>query len=179
MNGATLPSSGAPIVSQRASGASPRAFVRRAVEAFRLRHPDLRDGVTVLSLLAACHRDEVHVQRRPLASNTYGMAIALPWDIMRDEIGPQSAYSRTIFLSPKLVGRSLVYVFAHEIGHHELGHCIDGVHLVLRGAARKRWQPETADDRRRRLQHEAEADDFARLLTGLERPAFGWLELAG
>jgi len=165
-----------PAMARAPSGAQNR--VRLAVAAFRLRHPELRDGVTVLSLLAACHRDGVRVRRRRLSADTYGLALALPWDTMRAEIGPPSAYLRVIHLSPRLVGTSLTYVFAHEIAHHELGHCIDGVSRALRGRARKGWEPETAADRRRTRQHESEANAFAQLLTGLEVPSNDSLELA-
>jgi Zn-dependent peptidase ImmA (M78 family) len=132
--------------------------VRRVVAAMQLRHPELREPITLDGLLAVCERLDVPVYER--GGTTLGMIV---------DMGGVAV----IGVNRRLTGAARLFVILHELGHFTL-HTRDDA-IVERYQAERRalgrgrgavWQLV-----------EAEADRFAELVLGAELAAIAHAQL--
>jgi hypothetical protein len=130
-------------------GSPRRAVVRRIVARKRLEHRELRGSLTFDSVLTIAEREGIPLSRSKMSDGRHGLTIRF--------LGTTG-----IVLNERLVGRELLEVALHELGHVHMNHLDDPAQLARRGD----------DDDDPRL--EAEADLYAELLLGekLTHPTF-------
>jgi hypothetical protein len=128
-----------------------RALVKRIVARKRREHTELRGSLTFDSVLTIAEREGIPLSRSKMSDGRHGLTIRF--------LGTTG-----IVLNERLVGRELLEVALHELGHVHMNHLDDPAQLAraLRGG----------DDDDTRL--EAEADLYTELLLGekLTHPTF-------
>jgi hypothetical protein len=173
MSGATVSADPATNARQRVSAAPRRAFVRRAVTEWKLRHPELRDSITVDGVMKVFSGADIRVHRRPYGHHL-GAALAIPVDL-RDPTCDEVV--RLVILDESLEGTALLHVALHELAHHALHLTIGYLRARIEERRRSLRQPATEREQAEDARFEAEADYFAELLLGAPSAAIARQQL--